>query len=106
MENGGVQKKPKKPKIRFRIIIKENEALTWIKISEQMGFRGRGFKIFTQKKNGFDGELCLNTKGFAKTARFCVSEFDRMEVERLKKKVEIEEKEKQLAEEKKRLGMI
>jgi len=106
MDSERVHKPAKKPKIRFRCILKEKEALTWVKCAEQMGFRGRGFKIFTVKPHGFPGELCLNTKGFAKLARFCVQEFDKREVERLKEAQELKEQEKALLERKKRLGII
>lgn len=77
-----------------------------IKDAEQTGKRRRGLQNFTQKEHGFADEMVSNTDGISRFLKFCWQYWKEHETDRLRKAIELAEREKQLLEEKKRLGIV
>jgi len=73
--------------------------------AEKVGKRRRGLILFTQKKNGFAGQTVANTDGLSRFFKHCVVYWKEHESERMSRAAEIMRQEKQLQEEKRRLGM-
>ena len=74
--------------------------------AEKVGKRRRGLILHTQKKNGFAGQTVANTDGLSKFLKYCAAYWKEHESERMSRATEILRQEKQLQEEKKRLGLM
>lgn len=73
--------------------------------AEKAGKRRPGLLLFTKKKNGFAGEMLANTDGISRFFKYCAAYYKEHEAERLAKAADLAERERDLAAEKKRLGI-
>jgi|SRR5208283_1867383 len=73
--------------------------------AEKVGKRRRGLILHTQKKNGFSGQTVANTDGLSRFLKYCAAYWKEHESERMSRAAEILRQEKELQEEKKRLGL-
>ncbi len=74
--------------------------------AEKAGKRHRGLKLYTQKKDGFAGQLEPNRDGISKFLKYCASYWEEHESERMSKAAELIKQERHIQEEKKRLGIL
>jgi len=93
-------------KIKIRIQLNQNSFRRYVKLAEEMGLRRGGLLLFKQKKNGFEGELSPNTTGLTKAFKRSMDYYSEHEAEILRRKADLVEKDRELQEEKKKLGLV
>lgn len=74
--------------------------------AEKSGKRARGLQLFTQKPHGFAHELVSNTDGIGRFLKHAWLYWQEHEKERLEQAVALAQEERELAERKKKLGMV
>jgi hypothetical protein len=90
----------------IKVYLNQAEFKEMAEHAEKTGKRRRGLILHTQKKNGFAGQTVANTDGLSKFFKHCVSYWKEHESERMAKAADILRQEKQLQEEKKKLGLV
>lgn len=95
----------RKKQNRVKVYLKDPELQAMADDAARAGFRREGLPIFVQKKHGFANEKVLNSDGISKFLKFCYQYWKRNEAERIEKYAELRRKEKELEEEKRRLGL-
>ena len=104
MENEGLKKQRKK-QLRVKTYLSEPLFAEMAEQAEKAGFRKKGLLLYTQKKHGFADEKIANTDGIAKLLKYCYTYWRDEQANRLRVAAEIAQKEKELAEQKARLGL-
>jgi hypothetical protein len=74
--------------------------------AEKVGKRRGGLQLFTQKSHGFANQLVSNTDGISKFLKHTWLYWQVHEKERLEEAVKLAQEERELAERKKKLGMV
>ncbi len=97
--------KTKRNDVCIKVYLSQAEFKEMTDQAEKAGKRRRGLILHTQKKNGFAGQTVANTDGLSKFFKYCVAYWREHESERMARAAQIIQQEKQLQEEKKKLGL-
>lgn len=98
-------KKDNNRKIRVKVYFNLKSFQAVAQDAEKAGKRRGGLLLFTQRSHGLAGETVSNTDGISKFLKYCWEYWRENEHVRVQQVAEILRKEKELQEEKKRLGL-
>jgi len=115
-ENESVEKGPleneegtispqRKKSICIKVYVRPDLFSTLAKDAEAAGKRRKGLQLYVQKPHGFANELLANTDGIAKFLKYTWQYWKENEAARLERIAELLKKEKELQEERKKLGL-
>ena len=105
MEEERDYKKPSKKKICVKVYLNPENFQRYARLAERTGKRRGGLQLFTQKKNGFAGEMLANTDGISKFFKFAGIYWEENEARRMEEAADLARKEKDIAEQRRRLGL-
>jgi hypothetical protein len=94
-----------KKKICCKVYFNQKNFAEIAALAEKAGKRRGGLQLFTQKKNGLAGEVVSNTDGISRFLKYAAWYWRDTEASRLSRAAEIKAKERELQEEKARLGI-
>ena len=106
MSEQGDYKKEGKKKICIKVYLNDHNFPRYAKLAERTGKRRGGLQLFVQKKNGFAGEMLANTDGLSKFFKFAADYWEASDAHRLSEAADIARGEKDLADRKRKLGMV
>ena len=91
---------------RISVYFNEQKVQELVKDAEKMGFRRLGIPFKRQKPNGFANEWLANTDGIGRFLKHCWQYYKENEAERAALGAKLLFQEKELQEQKKKLGMV
>jgi hypothetical protein len=99
-------KKYGKNQVIVKVPIHKKNFSRYCELAVQAKKRRGGLQLYTQKPHGFANEVSPNTDGLAKFMKFCVEYYQQHEAERLEAQARLIKEEQDIAERKKKLGLI
>ncbi len=91
---------------KVRVYFSDKNYAEVVKDAEKAGKRRVGLVLWKQKEHGFANQREANTDGLAKFLKFCYGYWKDHEADRLRQLAELQDRERRLAEEKKKLGVV